>query len=58
MNIVLTVTGVAVIAVGLHDMYHALLHPTGKGHLSRWILAAIWRMSKLHRHRLARGFHG
>lgn len=52
MNIVLTVTGIAVIAVGLHDMYHALLHPTGKGHLSRWILAAIWRASKLLRHRL------
>lgn len=47
MGVLLTVLGV----VGLHDMYHALMHPTGKGYLSRWVLAGVWRVSKWTGHR-------
>ena len=36
---VLTAGGVLVILVGLWDMFHTLLHPTGQGRLSSWVLA-------------------
>lgn len=52
MGIFLTVVGVAVIAVGLVDMFHTLLHPSGKGYLSSLVLSAVWRVSKATGHRL------
>lgn len=52
MGIVLTVAGIAVIVTGLQDMFHTLLHPSGKGHLSRFVLAGIWSVSKATGHRL------
>ncbi|MFJ6303065.1 potassium channel family protein [Pseudarthrobacter oxydans] len=52
MGIVLTVAGIVVIVTGLQDMFHTLLHPSGKGHLSRWVLAGIWSVSKATGHRL------
>src|SRR5699024_9658399 len=48
----LTLAGVVVIVVGLHDMFHTLLHPTGQGRLSRMVLAGMRRVSKATGHRL------
>jgi hypothetical protein len=48
----MTVAGTVVIIVGLHDMFHTLLHPTGQGRLSRLVLAGMWRMSRATGHRL------
>lgn len=51
MGALVTILGIGMILVGLHDMYHSLMHPTGKGHLSRWVLSSVWRISKLTGHR-------
>ena len=40
------------IGVGLHDMFHTLLHPTGQGRLSRMVLTGMWKVSKATGHRL------
>lgn len=42
----LTVLGIAVVAVGLWDMFHTLLHPTGQGALTTRLLAVSWRLSR------------
>ncbi|MFI7585334.1 potassium channel family protein [Kocuria sp. M1N1S27] len=52
MDTVLTVAGIVVIVVGLLDMFHTLLHPSGQGRLSRWVLSAVWKASKAAGHRL------
>lgn len=52
MGVVMTVAGIVVILVGLHDMFHTLLHPTGQGRLSSLVLAGTWRMSRATGHRL------
>ncbi len=46
MDIFLTVVGTAVIAVGLFDMFHTLLHPSGKGYLSSLMLSGLRRVSR------------
>ncbi len=51
-QVVMTVAGIVVIGLGLHDMFHTLLHPTGQGRLSRMVLAGMWRVSKATGHRL------
>lgn len=48
---VLTVGGVLVMLVGLWDMFHTLLHPTGQGRLSSGVLAGAWRLSRATGHR-------
>lgn len=52
MATVLTVAGIVVIVVGLLDMFQTLLHPSGQGRLSRWVLSAVWKISKASGHRL------
>ncbi|RKO21602.1 two pore domain potassium channel family protein [Pseudarthrobacter phenanthrenivorans] len=52
MGIALTIAGIVVIAAGLHDMFHTLLHPSGKGHISHLVLSGMWRVSKATGHRL------
>lgn len=39
-------------AVGLNDIFHTLLHPSGRGQLSHWIAAGVWRLSRISGHRL------
>lgn len=51
MDIVLTVLGVAVIVLGLRDMFHTLLHPSGKGAISHTVMALVWKMSGRLHHR-------
>lgn len=52
MGVVLTAAGVVVVVVGLMDMFHTLLHPTGKGRLSRMVLAGTWKLSSASGHRI------
>ncbi|WP_153502605.1 potassium channel family protein [Cumulibacter manganitolerans] len=52
MHVFLAVVGVALIAVGLTDMFHTLLHPSGRGRVSHWVFAQAWRASKATGHRL------
>ncbi|WP_134772296.1 potassium channel family protein [Ornithinimicrobium flavum] len=52
MGVVLTLAGVLLLLVGLHDMFHTLLHPTGQGALTRIVLAGTWRVSRATGHRL------
>lgn len=52
MEIVLTVLGAAVVVIALRDMFHTLLHPSGKGSLSRRVLSGVWWLSKRTGHRL------
>jgi voltage-gated potassium channel Kch len=51
MDIFLALLGIAVAAFGLNDIFHTLLHPTGRGRLSRWIAAGVWQASKVSAHR-------
>lgn len=51
MDVLLTVVGMVVIVFGLVDMFHTLLHPSGQGRLSRWVLSAVWKISKATGHR-------
>ncbi|MCY1159823.1 MAG: two pore domain potassium channel family protein, partial [Citricoccus sp.] len=52
MDVVLTIAGIAVIVVGLLDMFHTLLHPSGQGRLSRLVLTGVWKISKATGHRM------
>lgn len=52
MTVALTLSGVLVLLVGLHDMFHTLLHPTGRGRLSSLVLSTAWRLSRASGHRL------
>ena len=51
MDAVLTIAGVAVIVIGLWDMFHTLLHPSGQGRLSQLVLTGVWKASKAIGHR-------
>jgi hypothetical protein len=48
----LTLAGIAALVVGLWDMYHSLLHPSGTGPLSSRVQSGVWAVSKLGGHRL------
>ncbi|TLP72832.1 potassium channel family protein [Nesterenkonia sphaerica] len=52
MSIVLTLAGVALVAVGLWDMFQTLFHPKGQGSLSSGLLAAVWRATRVLRSRV------
>lgn len=52
MDAVLTIVGILLILLGLWDMFHTLLHPSGRGGISRRVLAAAWIVSKVTRHKL------
>jgi hypothetical protein len=51
-DVLLTLLGIAVIAIGLWDMYHSLLHPSGTGAIGGRVQAGIWRISRRTGHRL------
>ncbi|GAA4429676.1 hypothetical protein GCM10023169_32210 [Georgenia halophila] len=51
MGVLLTIAGILVIAVGLYDIFHTLLHPSGQGPLSSRVMAAVWKFSKAIGHR-------
>lgn len=39
------VAGVALIALGLNEVFHTLLHPTGRGRFSHYAASTTWRLS-------------
>lgn len=41
-----SVLGFLLIAVGLHDVFHTLLHPTGQGRVGRFVIDSVWRMAQ------------
>ncbi|MFC7464770.1 potassium channel family protein [Brachybacterium sp. GCM10030252] len=43
--------GIALVLVGLFDMFHTLLHPRGKGRLSHAVIVAFWKGSAALGHR-------
>ncbi|MGR0219956.1 potassium channel family protein [Agromyces sp. ZXT2-6] len=45
MSWIWTVAGVALIAVGLYEVFHTLLHPTGRGRVTAFVSNATWRAS-------------
>ncbi|AGF71300.1 potassium channel family protein [Corynebacterium halotolerans] len=55
MTVVFTVAGIALIAVGLWDIFHTLLHPSGKGRFSQGIFIGMWKISKATGHRVGSG---
>ncbi|MFJ3922920.1 potassium channel family protein [Streptomyces sp. NPDC090022] len=42
-----TATGAALVLIVLRDVFHTLWHPTRHGGLSRFVMTAVWRGSKL-----------
>lgn len=52
METAVTIAGIVLIAAGLTDMFHTLLHPSGKGRLSRPVQAGVWKLSKATGHRV------
>lgn len=51
MDVLLTLLGTTVIAIGLWDMYHSLLHPSGTGAVGGRVQAGVWWISRRTRHR-------
>lgn len=54
MDILLTVFGLGLVVAGLNDIFHTLLHPSGRGRVSHWISSRIWGASRMTGHRLGR----
>ena len=46
MTVLKVLIGFALIAAALHDMFHTLFHPSGRGAISEWISYRIWRLSR------------
>ncbi|PZU36008.1 MAG: hypothetical protein DI573_14495 [Microbacterium sp.] len=46
MNVLSVVVGVALILVGLRDVFHTLFHPAGRGGVSTWVMRGTWRVSR------------
>ncbi|RAV05397.1 two pore domain potassium channel family protein [Mycolicibacterium sp. GF69] len=54
MNWLTTVLGAALIIVLLRDIFHTLLHPSGRGRISQQVMKLVWRFTgPTHRPRLA-----
>ena len=51
MDVLLTLLGTTVIVLGLRDMYHSLLHPSGTGAIGGRVQAAVWWVSRRTGHR-------
>lgn len=41
-----TILGITVAAVGLNDIFHTLLKPSGRGRLSFFLVSTVWRISR------------
>jgi hypothetical protein len=44
MKLFLIILGLAMIGAALHDLFHTLFHPAGRGAMSDWIGRAVWCM--------------
>ena len=51
MAVLLTLLGIAIVLVGLWDIYHSLLHPSGTGAIGGRVQTAVWRISRRTGHR-------
>lgn len=45
MSWIWTVAGIVLIVLGLNEVFHTLLHPTGKGRLSHFAASSAWQLS-------------
>jgi Ion channel len=36
------IAGLLLVCVGLDDVFHTLLHPTGRGRVTQWVVRAVW----------------
>lgn len=54
-GVAVTIAGIVLIAVGVNDMFHSLLHPAGKGSISNAVLSTIWKLSRALDHRFGSG---
>ena len=45
MNWIWTVAGIVLIVLGLNEVFHTVLHPTGKGRLSHFAASSAWQLS-------------
>lgn len=45
MSWIWTVAGVALIAIGLYEVFHTLLHPTGRGRATHFVSSTTWKLS-------------
>ncbi|TYD00276.1 hypothetical protein FQ377_02110 [Arthrobacter echini] len=52
MDALLTLVGLVLVILGLRDIYHSLIHPSGKGALSHGLMYSLWRISYATGHRL------
>ena len=46
LSVLVTLVGVVLVVLGLRDMFHTLLHPSGRGAISHVTLSLVWRVSK------------
>lgn len=51
----ITALGVLVVLVALRDIFHTLWHPSGRGAISSWVMATVWRLGRRRRERGAKG---
>lgn len=51
MDVLLTLLGIAVVVIGLWDMYHSLLHPSGTGAIGGRVQSGVWWISRRTGHR-------
>lgn len=52
MDIAVTVVGAGIIALGLMDVFRALMHPRSEAALSKVVFSALWAVSRRFGHRL------
>ena len=45
MSWIWTVAGIVLIVLGLNEVFHTVLHPTGKGRLSHFAASSAWQLS-------------
>jgi hypothetical protein len=50
-DVLLTLLGITVVLVGLWDMYHSLLHPSGTGAIGGRVQSGVWWVSRRTGHR-------
>ena len=51
MDVLLTLLGTAIVVVGLWDIYHSLLHPSGSGAVGGRVQSGVWWISRRTGHR-------
>ncbi|MFI7495405.1 potassium channel family protein [Kocuria sp. M4R2S49] len=51
MDVLMTLLGITIVLVGLWDIYHSLLHPSGTGAVGGRVQSAVWWLSRRTGHR-------